>query len=152
MHHAIGVDVCQRLEHALGDADGAVVGKPALVENAAQRTALAPLHDHVNAGALFAAEHAHDVGVVETFTDACFALEAIGKERIGFHVGMGNLQGHSAVVAQVGGAIDGSHAAARDHRIDAVGINLRAGFKGIVKTHRASGSIGEAFSTVSEKQ
>src|SRR5208337_1684513 len=135
MHHAVSVDVGQSLEHALGNVDGAVLREPALVENAAQQTALAPLHDHVYAGAFFAAKHTHDIGVVEARTDGGLALEAIGKKRIGFHVGMGNLQGNGAIVAQVGGAVDGSHAAARNHGIDAVGINVGAGLQGIVKTH-----------------
>ena len=50
---AIGMDVVERLEHFDGDADGAVLRHTAFVEDLAQQPALAPLHDHVNAGALF---------------------------------------------------------------------------------------------------
>ena len=75
MDDAVGVDVVESLENAVGDADGAVLGKSALVHDLAQQAALAPLHDHVDAGALFAAKDAHDVGVVEPFADAASRLK-----------------------------------------------------------------------------
>ena len=75
--------------------------------------------------------------MVQLFADGCFALEAIEEDRIGFHVGMGNFQRDDAIVAHVGGAKDRCHAAAGDGRFDAVGVDLRAGFNGVEKAHRA---------------
>ena len=75
----------------------------AFVEDLAQQTALAPLHDHVDPGTLLAAKDLHDVGMVEPFTDGPLALEAVKENGIGFHVGMGNFQGDGAVVALVRG-------------------------------------------------
>ena len=78
---AVGVDVVERLKNAEGDVDGAVMGNAALVENLAQKAALAPLHDHVDTRTLFAAIDAHYVWVVKLFADAGLALEAVGENR-----------------------------------------------------------------------
>ena len=75
--------------------------------------------------------------MVELFADARLALKAIEEDRVGFHVGMWNLERHDAVVARVGGAVDGRHAAARHWRFNAVGVDLRTGFKAVVKAHWA---------------
>ncbi len=107
----------------------------ALVQDLAQQAAFAPLHHHVDAGALLAAEDAHHLGMIELFADAGLALEAVEEDGIGFQVGVGNLEGDDAVVAQVGGAVDGGHAAAGDWRFNAVGVDLRAGFQAVVKAH-----------------
>ena len=135
--NAVGVDVFEGVENTDGDADGALLGDAAFVEDLAQQAALAPLHDHVDAGALLAAVDAHDLGVVEFFADAGFALKAVEEDGVGFQVGVGNFEGDDAVIPQVGGAVDGGHSAAGDRRLDAVGIDLRTGFKGVEKTHRA---------------
>ncbi len=128
MDNAVGVDVFERTEHADGDADGAILREAAFVEDLAQKAAVAPLHDHVNAGALFAAENAHDHGVVQFFADAGFALKAIEEDGVGFEIGMRNFERDDFVVTEVGGAVDGSHAAAGNWRVDAIRIEFFAGF------------------------
>ena len=65
-------------------------------------------------------------GMVELFADAGLALEAVEEDRIGLHIGVRNLQRHLAVVAHVGGAIDGGHAAAGNRLFNAVEIDLRS--------------------------
>ena len=66
--------------------------------------------------------------MVESFADAGLALEAIEEDGIGFHIGVGNLQGHHPVVAHIRGAKDGCHPAAGNGRLDAVIVDLRTGF------------------------
>ena len=61
---------------------------------------------------------------------------------------MGNLQGDNAAVSRIGGAEDRGHAAFRDGRVDAIGIDLRSRLKNIEITHRDLHSI-VAFFTVS---
>ena len=73
----------------------------ALIQDLAQQAALAPLHHHVDARALFVAKDAHHVGMIEPFADARLALEAIEEDWIGFHVGVRNLEGDGAVVAHI---------------------------------------------------
>jgi hypothetical protein len=57
---------------------------------------------------------------------------------------VGNLEGYLAVIAQVGGAVDRSHAAAGDRRIYTVGVELRAGFHSVEKTHTGAYSIEQS--------
>jgi hypothetical protein len=121
----------------------------ALVNDAAQQPALAPLHHHVNARALFAAVDAHHPWVVEFFADSRLALEAVGEQRVGLHVGVGNLERHNPVVAQIRGAKNGGHAASRNRCVDAIGIDLCAGLQAIEKAHRAARSVKVTSSTVS---
>jgi hypothetical protein len=97
----------------------------AFIENFAQQAAIAPLHHHINAGALLAAEDAHHFGMVELFADAGFALKTVKEDGIGFQIRMGNFEGNDAVVARVDSAIDGCHAAACDRRHNAVRVDLR---------------------------
>ena len=78
--------------------------------------------------------------MVEPLADGGFALEAIEEDGIGFHVGVGNLEGHAAAVARIGGAVNGGHPAARHLRIDAVRIELLSRFQGVVKSHARRGS------------
>jgi hypothetical protein len=61
---------------------------------------------------------------------------SVGENRIGFHVGVGNLQGHHLVIAQIGGAEDRRHAAAGYGRVYAIGIYLRTGFQNVEYPHR----------------
>jgi hypothetical protein len=62
---------------------------------------------------------------------------------------MGNLEGDGAVVAQIGGAVDGGHAAAGDRGIDAVGIDLRTGLDAVVEIPMLGTTPNEGvFSTV----
>ena len=106
MDDAVGVDIVKRFENAYRDMDGAVLGNTPFIHDLTQQPAVAPLHDHVDAGMFFVAEDAHDLGVVELFTDARFAMEAIGEDGIGFHVGVRDFESDGAVIAHVGGAID----------------------------------------------
>ena len=69
---------------------------------------------------------------------AASRLKAVEEDGIGFHVGVGNFEGDGAVVARVGGAENGGHAAARDRRVDAVEIDLAAG----LQAHRKNSSCG----------
>src|ERR1700722_6200920 len=147
MNNALRVDVIESLENLNSDSNGAVLWKAAFVENLAQQAARAPLHNHVNAGVFLSAEDAHDVGMIEAFADVRFALEAVGENGIGFHVGVGDLQGGYAAVSRIGGAEDRSHAAFRDGRFNAKGIDLRSRLRHIEITHRESRSIG-AFTNV----
>ena len=102
----------------------------------------------------FATEDPHHIGVVEPFADGGFALKSVEENRIGFHVGMGNLERDDAVVAEVGGAEDRGHAAAGDGRIDAVGIDLRSRFQGCRKSPSrvCCSSEGRLSLTVSGKR
>ena len=70
--------------------------------------------------------------------DAGLALETVEEDGVGFDIGVRNLEGDDAVVAQVGGAVDGGHSAAGYGGLDAVGIELGTGFQGVVKSHRRS--------------
>ena len=85
--------------------------------------------------------------MAEPLADRPFALKAVEEDGIGFHIGMGNFEGDGAIVVQVRSAVNGSHAAARNRRIDAVEIDLAAGLQRIEKTHRAVCST-KALSTV----
>ena len=142
MHDAVGMDVFERFKHADGDAEAALLGDAAFGENLAQQASVAPLHDHVHAGAFLTAEDAHDLGVVKLFANLRFALEAIEEEGIGFKVGVGDFERDDAVISQVGGAVDGGHAAAGNGRVDAVGIDLGAGLQAVEETHGAARSSG----------
>ncbi len=62
--------------------------------------------------------------------------------------GWGILRATVRLSREIGGAEDGGHAAARDGRVDAVGIELCSCLQDIVETHRAVRSI-EALSTLS---
>jgi len=112
--------------------------KFALVHDLAQEPAGTPLHDHVDAGALFVAKYPHYVGVLEPFADASFTIEPVREDWIGLHVRMRDLEGDGAVIAHIGGAVDGSHTAAGNGGINPVRIDLRTGFKAVEKTHRAT--------------
>ena len=111
VHHAIRVNVVEGFKSLDGDADSAVLGNSAQVEDAAQETALAPLHDHVNTRALVAAKDVHDIGMVQPFANGRLALEAVEEDGIGFHVGVGNLERNRASIARVAGAVDRGHPA-----------------------------------------
>ncbi len=138
MHHAVGMDIFQCVQNANGDADGPVLRNLALIQNIAQQPAFAPLHDHVNAGALLIAKNAHHLGMVQFFANSRLPLKAVEEDGVGFQVGMRNLQGDYAVIAQVDGAVDRGHAAARDRRLNAVEIDLRTSFQAVVVTHAAA--------------
>ncbi|MGA3100880.1 MAG: hypothetical protein ABSD61_03365 [Terracidiphilus sp.] len=116
----------ESLENLDGDADGALLRHPALIENLAQETAVTPFHDHINAGAAIPSVNLHHVGMAKACADLRFALEAVGEDGIGFHVGMGNLESNGAAVARIGCAKDRGHAALGDGRVDAVGIHQRS--------------------------
>src|ERR1700677_2073699 len=137
MYDAVRVDVFECVEHAQGDVNGAFLSDAAFIENFAQQTAVAPLHDHVNAGAGFTAKYAHDLGMVELFANGGFALKAVEEDGVGFEVRVWNLKGDGAVVAGVDGAVDRGHTAAGHRSFDAVPVDLRAGFKAVVIAHRA---------------
>jgi len=116
------------------------VGDAALIEDMPQQAPFAPFHDHVDAGAFFTAKDAHHHGMLQAFADGSLALKAVEEDRIGLHVGVGNLEGESAAIAQIGGLVNGGHAAARNLRVDAVGVDLGPGKKNVVKTHAQRGS------------
>ena len=67
--------------------------------------------------------------MIELFTDVLFALEAIEKQRVGFHFGMRNLESHLPARLQVSGLVNGGHAAAGDETFDAVMVELIAGME-----------------------
>ena len=67
--------------------------------------------------------------MIELLADLLFALEAVEKERIASISGWGILMATDAVVAQVGGAEDGGHAAAGNEAFDAVVVELIAGME-----------------------
>ena len=118
-----------RFEHLDGDTNSAILRHPAFGEDLAQQSAIAPLHHHVNARALFAAEHAHHHGVIELLANFRFALEAIEENRIGFHVGVWNFQGDDTIVPRIHGAKNRSHTASRDRRFNAVRVDLSNQFR-----------------------
>src|ERR1035437_747174 len=134
------MDVVQGVKDGDSDAEGAVLRDSAFGHNLAQQAALAPLHDHVNAGAILSAIDAHHLGVEKLFADGGLALKAVKEDGIGFHVGMGNLEGNHAVVAYVHGAEDGRHTAAGNGRFNAIEVDLRAVFDAVEKTARRSTS------------
>src|SRR5208282_74198 len=106
---------------------------------------------HISARTLFPAVNLHDIGMAEPFADRRLALKAVEEDGIGFHVGVGNFKSYGAIVAQVGGAINGSHAAARNRRLDMVEIDLAAGFQRIEKTHRAVHSTRVHFNCIGKE-
>ncbi len=59
--------------------------------------------------------------MIQLLADSRFALKAVEEDRVGFHVGVGNLQGHHPVVAHIHGAKNRCHAAARHRSLNAVG-------------------------------
>ena len=58
-------------------------------------------------------------------------LEAVVRERVGFHLGMRDLDGDLAAVAQVGGSKNRGHAAAGDQFFNPVVIEQFAGVDGV---------------------
>ncbi len=63
--------------------------------------------------------HCQDVGVLEPGAELDLAEEAVGAQG-SREVGMENLEGHGAVVAEVLGQVDGGHAAPTELALDAV--------------------------------
>ncbi len=120
MDHAIVMCVLKGVEYFGRNADGAILGDPPFIENLAQQPPLAPLHDHVNAGALFPSEYPHDARMGKLFADSAFTLKAIEEDGVSLQIRMRNLERHGAVVARVCRAVDGCHAAARDGGLDAI--------------------------------
>ena len=131
VNHSSLVDVFERFADADGDAFRAL-GRELLffVENLAQQPPFHPFHRHVHPAGVKLRQHLHHAGMIEFAADFGLAMEAIEEKRIALQFGMGNLEGHHASVAQVGGAEDGGHAAARDQAVDAVMIELVAGTQG----------------------
>jgi len=123
-----GIRGLSRFADADGDALGAL-GRELLffIENLAQQTAFHPFHRHVHAAGVKLRQHLHDPGMIEFAADFGLAMEAVEEKWVALQFRMGNLEGYDASVAQVGGAEDGGHAAARDEAIDAVMIELLAG-------------------------
>jgi hypothetical protein len=67
--------------------------------------------------------------MVQLFADLLFALEAVVKERIGFDFRMGNFDGYSTLVFEVGGLVDGGHSAPGDEIFQAVMVEFVAGME-----------------------
>src|SRR5512135_2592950 len=99
MDNAVVVDISESFEDADCDLPGALMGYSALVESLTQQCAFAPLHDHVDSGPFFTAQHAHDLGVVETLANGSLTLKAIKKDGIGFHIRVGNLESNDLISA-----------------------------------------------------
>ena len=116
MHHAVAVDVIQRVADRDGDLDGALGRQHSclLMQNLAQQAALHPLHHHVDPAAVAVRQHFHDAGMIQLFADLGLALEAVEEHRVGFHLRMRDLDGDLAAVAHIGGAKNRGHAAAGD--------------------------------------
>ena len=100
------------------------------VQDLAQQLSIHPLHDHVDLAAVVVGVHLHDAGMVELFADFLFAAKAVEKNRIAFHFRVGDFDGDGAAGAEIGAAKNGGHAAASDHAVDAVMIELFAGTDG----------------------
>ena len=62
--------------------------------------------------------------------DLGLALEAVEQHRLAFHLGMRNLDRHLFAVVQIGGAKDGSHAAAGHDGVNPVMVQGIADFDG----------------------
>ena len=79
-----------------------------------QQPPVHPLHHHVELAAVVIRQHFHDAGMIELLADFALAVETVEEHGIGFHFRMRDLDGDLSAGAQIGGAIDGSHAAAGD--------------------------------------
>ena len=147
MDHAIGVNIVESLQNLNGDADGALLRHAAFIQNAAEQAAIAPLHHHVNPRALRFLIDLHHVGVVQPLSDSRLALKAVEEDRIGFKVGVRNLQGNHPIVTDISGPEDRRHSAPGHRSIDPVGVDIRTRFQTVVKPHDAISSVGRtAFS------
>jgi hypothetical protein len=67
--------------------------------------------------------------MVEFLPDFFFTLEAVVKKRIGFDFRMGNFDGYSTLVFEVGGLVDGGHSAPGDKIFQAVMVEFVAGME-----------------------
>ncbi len=138
MHHAVLVQVVQRIANGNGQRNGAVDGQLPLliqapfIQNGPQQPALHPLDHHVGAAALFAVVGLHHAGVVNLLADLLLAAEALEQNGVGFHLRMRHLHGHRPAVAQVSGAEKRGHAAAGNLRIQEVVIQ---GFSNFERGH-----------------
>ena len=128
MHHAVAVDVIQRIAYAQRDSHRAFGRQLALfVHQLAQQPSLHPLHHHVAFAALFViAQDLHHPGMIQFSADLLFALEALEKHRVAFHLNVRNLDGDRAPGARVPAAEDRSHTAARGHVLKVIVVELPA--------------------------
>ena len=136
VHHAILVDIVQRVQNPQRDVDRPRGRHLALLEHhLTQQAPVHPLHRHVHPGPVLVGEDAHHVGVVQRQSDRLLALEAVEQGRIGFHGEVRDFQRYLTVVPQVRRPVDGRHAALGNRRINAVMVKDLACFKGSGKAH-----------------
>ena len=120
------VRVVERRRDLPRDGDGVVDREIALaVEPVAERLALEEGHDVEQlAVGVARVEQRDDVRMAEPRGDLDLAQEALGPDGVG-ELGLEELDGDLATVAQVVGEIDGRHPAAADHALDAVAAGER---------------------------
>ena len=75
------------------------------------------------------------LGVIEAGADLFFSLESLEEDGIGFHGAVGDFEGNLAGIANVSGAIDGSHAAFGNQGLDAIVVEDCAGFQFLKVAH-----------------
>jgi hypothetical protein len=99
------------------------------VEDLPEQATFHPLHDHVNATAIFIYENLHHPGVIQSLSDLLLALKAIEQGRIALDFRMRDLDGDLAAIPQIGSAKNAGHSTAGDETVDAVVIKLIAGMQ-----------------------
>ena len=84
MHHAVAVNVVERVQNLHRELDGALRRQLLLfMDDVAQQPALHPLHHHVDLAAGVVSQHLHHAGMIQHLADLRFALEALEQHRIG---------------------------------------------------------------------
>ena len=96
----------------------------------AQQAPLHPFQHHVKAAAILLGEDLNDLGMVQGGANRFLPLKAVEEDRVAFHLEVREFDGYDTVGGQIGGAINGGHAAGGDDAIDPVVIEHFAGTKG----------------------
>jgi len=134
MDDALVVRVLESGEYGADDLERFGRRQRSLAHELAQARAVDVLHDEVGARVDFAAlEHGHDVRMRQPAQRIRLAVEALEKLRIFGQLLGQDLERHGAAKAELGRAIDGSHAATAENLVDAVAIerpaDQRIGFR-----------------------
>jgi hypothetical protein len=102
---------------------------PAPVENLTQKPPVHPFHRHVHPALPIIRQNLDHAGVIQFPPDFGFTLEAVKKQRVGFHFRMRDLNGYRKACAKIRGAENGGHTAASNEAFNPVMVELIAGME-----------------------
>src|ERR1700687_5631095 len=96
------------------------------IENLPAQAPIHPLHDHVDAAAMFVGKNFHHTGMIQNLADFFLTMEAVKQGGIALDLRMRYFDGYLPAVPGIRTPIDGGHSAAGDKGLNPVMIELIA--------------------------